>query len=212
MCGRFALVSDLTGIQEKFDIRKISAEFQPDWNVSPGQYIPAVIHREGHNELVSFLWGLIPSWAKDPSIGHKMINARAETIQEKPSFRDAFKNRRCLIIADGFYEWGKNNKKKNPLYLYLKSGEPFGLAGLYETWTSPDKSPINTCTIITTGSNQLIQSFHDRMPVILPKEKEQIWLNDRAADKSMLFSVLKPYPAEEMAYKVGMGPKFAQSD
>ena len=115
MCGRFALVSDLAGIEEKFDIRKISSEFQPDWNISPGQYIPAVIHREGQNELVSFLWGLIPSWAKDPSIGHKMINARAETIQEKPSFRDAFKNRRCLIIADGFYEWKENGKKKNSL-------------------------------------------------------------------------------------------------
>jgi len=209
MCGRFVLVSDLADIEEKFDIHKGSYDFKPNWNVSPGQYIPAVIHREGQNVLVPFLWGLIPSWAKDPSIGQKMINARAETIHEKPSFRNAFKNRRCLIVADGFYEWKTEGRKKIPLYFYLKSGEPFGMAGLYETWTSPDNTQINTCTIITTDSNQLIKPVHDRMPVIVTRDQEQIWISDETDDKSILFSVLKPYPAEEMDYKIGMGPTFA---
>ena len=209
MCGRFALASDLADIEEEFDIHTVSYDFKPNWNVSPGQHIPAIVHREGQNVLVSFLWGLIPSWTKDPSIGQKMINARAETIHEKPSFRDAFKRRRCLIIANGFYEWKKNGKKRILLYFYLKSGEPFGMAGLYETWTSPDNYQINTCTIITTDSNQLVQPFHDRMPVIVPKEQEQIWISDKTDDKSILLSILKSYPAEAMDYKTGMGPTFA---
>jgi putative SOS response-associated peptidase YedK len=208
MCGRFVLVSDLSSIEEKFDIKKAYHELQPNWNISPGQYIPAVIHRDGQNVLASLLWGLIPSWAKDPSSGQKMINARAETISEKPSFRNAFKLRRCLIIANGFYEWKKDGNKKVPLYYYLKSGELFGMAGLYESWIAPDKSQINSCTIITTESNKLIQPIHDRMPVIIPKEQEQIWLSDKVEDKVMLLSVLKPYPAEEMNCKIGMGPKF----
>jgi putative SOS response-associated peptidase YedK len=209
MCGRFALVSDLADIKEKFDIQKISYDFSLNWNVSPGQYVPAVIHRAGQNILVPLLWGLIPSSAKDPSIGYRMINARAETIHEKPSFRNAFKNRRCLIVADGFYEWKKEDRKKIPLYFHLKSGEPFSLAGLYETWIAPDGKQINTCTIITTDSNKLIQPFHDRMPAIVPKDQEQIWISDRTDDKSMLLSVLKPYPVEEMDYKIGVGPTFA---
>jgi putative SOS response-associated peptidase YedK len=209
MCGRFALVSELADIETKFDVHKVSYDFKPNWNVSPGQHIPAIIHLEDQNVLASFLWGLIPSWTKDPSMGHKMINARAETIDKKPSFRNAFKNRRCLIVADGFYEWRQNGKKKIPLYFYLKSGEPFGMAGLYETWTSPDNSQINTCTIITTDSNLLIQPVHDRMPVIVPKDQERTWISNEIEDKSILLSVLKPYPADEMDYKIGIGPKFA---
>jgi len=208
MCGRFVLVSDLSGIEEKFDIKKVYHEFQPNWNVTPGQYIPAVIHRDGQNVLASLLWGLIPSWAKDPSIGNKMINARAETISEKPSFRSAFKLRRCLIIANGFYEWKKDGTKKVPLYFYLKSGELFGMAGLYESWIAPDKSQVNSCTIITTNANELIQPIHDRMPVIVPRDQEHIWLSEKTEDKAKLLSLLKPYPTEKMAYKIGMGPKF----
>jgi len=208
MCGRFVLVSDLSVIEDRFDIKKVYHELQPNWNVSPGQYIPAVIQRDGQNVLASLRWGLIPSWAKDSSIGQKMINARAETISEKPSFRNAFKLRRCLIIADGFYEWKNDGNKKIPLYFYIKSGELFGMAGLYESWIAPDKSQINSCTIITTNSNELIQPIHDRMPVIVPKAQEQIWLSDKVEDKAMLLSMLKTYPDEEMTYKIGMGPKF----
>jgi putative SOS response-associated peptidase YedK len=210
MCGRFALVSEAAAIAETFALRDSSYDFKPDWNITPGQHIGAVIHREGRNSLVSFLWGLIPSWAKDPSIGNKLINARAETIDVKPSFRNAFSKRRCLIVADGFYEWKKDGTKKVPLYFHLKSKEPFGLAGLYETWTSPDKKEIRSCAIITTEANKLIAPIHDRMPVIVPKKHEQVWISDSMENRAMLLSILKPYPAEEMDYEIGMGPRFAE--
>lgn len=211
MCGRFALITDLTKIAKQFDVGRTSADFQTNWNITPGQYIPAVIQRSGQNILEFFLWGLIPFWAKDPAIGKKLINARAETIGEKPSFRTALEKRRCLIIADGFYEWKHEGKKKMPLYFYLRSGKPFGLAGLYETWISPDKKQINTCTIITTDANELIKPIHDRMPVIVPGELEQAWLNEKNEDKTDLISILKPYPAKKMDCKTGMGPAFTQS-
>jgi len=202
MCGRFVLISDLSVVMEDFDIQEVSASFQPSRNVSPGQHIPAVIRRDNKNILASFLWGLIPAWAKHPSIGAKLINARAETVNEKPSFKNAFQNRRCLIIADGFYEWKKDGKKKIPYCFYLKSGKPFGFAGLYETWLTPEKKTVDTCTIITTQANELLRPIHERMPVIIPKEQEESWLKNDMIDTSNLLGALKPYPAEEMEYKV----------
>jgi putative SOS response-associated peptidase YedK len=210
MCGRFVLISDLKNIRNNFNIRNISCQYQPSWNIAPNQLIPAIINHNGENQLVCFRWGLIPSWSKDPSIAGKLINARAETVDKKPSFRDAFKKRRCLIVADGFYEWKKEGKRKEPLYYYLKSGRPFGFAGLYETWISPDKKEINTCVIITTGANELIAPVHDRMPVIVSVEQEQTWLGNEIEDKAMLLSVLNPYPHDKMDYKVGMGSKFTE--
>ena len=242
MCGRFVLVTDLKNIQKNFNIQDISCEYQPSWNIAPSQLIPAVINYNGKNQLVCFRWGLIPSWSKDPSIADKLINARAETVDKKPSFRDAFKKRRCLIVANGFYEWKREGKSgapsagaggsfpkrdiprlaesiqppagaggflqrgKIPLYFYLKSGRPFGFAGLYETWISPDKKEINTCVIITTGANELIAPVHDRMPVILSSDQEKLWLASDTVDVADLKSILKPYPAHEMNYKPGMGP------
>jgi putative SOS response-associated peptidase YedK len=172
----------------------------------PKQLVPVVIRHNGINQLVCFRWGLIPSWSKDPSIASKLINARAETVDKKPSFKDAFKKRRCLIVADGFYEWKREGNKKMPLYFYLKSGRPFGFAGLYETWISPDKKEINTCVIITTAANELIAPDHDRMPVILSNDQERVWLDSDVVDVPGLLSILKPYPAEEMNYKPGIGP------
>jgi putative SOS response-associated peptidase YedK len=198
MCGRFVLVTDLTKITENFAIGKMASDFQPNWNISPRQYIPAVVQRDGQNILESFLWGLIPSWSKDPLIGNKMFNARSETVDKKPSFRDAFKKRRCLIPADGFYEWQKLEKMKKPFRFSLKSEKPFGLAGLYETWISPEKKQINTCTIITTDSNELIQSIHNRMPVIVKKELEDFWIDPDNNNKEGLLAILKPYSSEEM--------------
>lgn len=206
MCGRFVLVTDLKNIQKNFNIQEGSCEHQPSWNMAPGQLIPAVINHNGKNRLVCFRWGLIPSWSKDPSIAEKMFNARAETVDQKPSFRDAFKKRRCLIVADGFYEWKKEGNRKMPLYYYLKSGRPFGFAGLYETWISPDKKEINTCTIITTAANELIAPVHDRMPVILSGDQEKIWLNNDNIVISSLLSLLKPFPSEEMNCQPGLGP------
>jgi putative SOS response-associated peptidase YedK len=200
------MVTDLKNIQKHFNVQELSCQYQPSWNIAPGQFIPAIIHHDGKNLLVCFRWGLIPSWSKDPSVANKLINARSETVHQKPSFRAAFKKRRCLIVADGFYEWKKEGNKKMPLYYYLKSGRPFGFAGLYETWLSPDKKEINTCTIITTAANELIAPVHDRMPVILSGDQERAWLGSNASDVAALKSILKPYPAEEMDSRPGIGP------
>ena len=198
MCGRFILLTDLSVIVESFRIGEVAAEYKTGSTISPEQQISAVIRDEDVNKLVDFRWGLIPSWAKDPSIGNRMFNARAETIAEKPSFREAFKRRRCLIVADGFYEWQKIGRIKKTLRFSLKSGKPFGLAGLYETWISPKQKPVNTCTIITTEPNDLLRPIHDRMPVMVKKELEDFWIDPSSHKSGDLLSILKPYPAVEM--------------
>jgi len=197
MCGRFVLLTDLSVLLDSFKIGEMACECKTGRNISPGQLVTAVVH-DGKNRLANFRWGLIPSWAKDPSIGNRMFNARAETVSEKPSFSSAFKRRRCLIVADGFYEWQKLGKGKKAFYFTLKSGKPFGFAGLYESWQSPDHKPIHTCTIITTVSNELIAPVHDRMPVILSKDRAATWVNLENQNKEELLSLLKSYPAEEM--------------
>ena len=198
MCGRFILLTDLSVIIKSFDIQEVACDYRPGNNISPGQEVVVIIH-DDKNRLVCYRWGLIPSWAKDPSIGNRMFNARAETIAEKPSFKDAFQKRRCMIVADGFYEWQKIGRIKKPLRFSLKSGEPFGLAGLYETWISPEQKPVNTCTIITTEPNDLLRPIHDRMPVIVPKEQEAVWIDPDNHNQKELLSILKPYPSDEMA-------------
>ena len=197
MCGRFILMTDLSVIVKSFDIQEVACDYRPGNNISPGQQIVAIIH-DDKNRLVCYRWGLIPSWAKDPSIGNKLFNARAETITEKPSFKNAFRKRRCLIPADGFYEWQKSGNLKKPLRFSLKSGEPFSFAGLHEAWISPEQESIQTCTIITTESNELIRPIHDRMPVILPKAKEAIWIDPDNQNQEDLLSILKPHPSNEM--------------
>jgi putative SOS response-associated peptidase YedK len=198
MCGRFILLTDLSVIVESFHIGEVAAEYKPGVNISPGQQISAVIRDGAVNKLVEFRWGLIPSWARDPAIGNKMFNARAETVAEKPSFRSAFKKRRCLVIADGFYEWAKRDKKKVPYHFALMSGAPFGFAGLYETWISPENRAVNTCTIITTAANELTLPIHDRMPVIIPKDNETAWIDPDNHNQNELLSILKPYPSDKM--------------
>lgn len=206
MCGRFALVADLRDIQKIFDIHDISCEYRSGWNIAPGQLIPAVIRDGGVNKLVCFSWGLIPAWSKNRFMTDGLINARAETVDKKPSFQDAFRKRRCLIVADGFYEWKKEGGKKLPMYYYLKTGRPFCFAGLYDTWISPDKKEVKTCTIITTTANELIAPVHDRMPVILSPESVKIWMEKDGSDALKLKSVLRPYPSEEMDSRQGIGP------
>lgn len=195
------MISDLSVIARDFDIVNVSIGFSRSRNVSPGQRIPAVIRHNDKNILTSYLWGLIPFWAKDPSIGFKLINARAETVAQKPSFKNAFQKRRCLIPADGFYEWKKEGNKKISCCFGLKGDSPFGFAGLCETWIAADKKPVDTCTIITTQANELVQPIHDRMPVIISKDQQGIWLDGAVTDPSRLLEMLKPYPAEEMEYK-----------
>ena len=202
MCGRFVRITPIPVIVKKFKAKQVFADLAPSYNIAPTQEI-VIINDEGVRQLVQCTWGFVPSWAKDPSIGNKMINARSETVAEKPAFRSAFKKKRCLVIADGFYEWRTEGKKKFPMYIRLKSGEPFGFAGLYNVWTSPDGKQTCTCTIITTEANEAVKPIHDRMPVILPRDKEDIWLNPALEDKEELLAALKPYPPEEMeAYEV----------
>ncbi len=162
MCSRFSFRIDRSAIQKFFHIQEVDCDYKQGNNISPTQQVSAIIY-DGKTRLVCFRWGLIPSWTKDPSIGAKLINARAETLATKPSFKDAFIKRRCLIIADGFYEWQKVDKKKVPFHFSFKSGAPFGFAGLYETWKPPEGELVKTCTIITTEPNELVMPIHDRM-------------------------------------------------
>jgi putative SOS response-associated peptidase YedK len=198
MCGRFTLTLDPAEVQQAFDLSTPPpTELAPRYNIAPSQAV-AVIANGPSRKLEFFKWGLIPSWAKDPKIGNRMINARAETLNEKPSFRTALKKRRCLILADGFYEWKKEGKTKTPMYLQLKGGEPFAFAGLWETWKSPEDEVIKSCTIITTGPNALVKKIHDRMPVILPAKAYDLWLSPDELPAEKVLPLLKPFAASQM--------------
>ncbi len=212
MCGRFVFCSTMQTIIDEFGIGQSSFKLEPRYNIAPSQLITA-IHNDGENRLAQLRWGFIPSWAKDASIGNKMINARAETVAEKPAFKTSFKKRRCLILSDGFYEWQKEGKLKFPVYIHLKSEQPFGFAGLYNTWTSRTGEQINTCTIITTMANRLIKPFHNRMPVIISKGERSLWLGPDIHDDKMLLSLLKPFPSDKMkAYEVSTSVNSPSND
>ena len=202
MCGRFTLSLNLEGLEERFDFKAKEISHASRYNIAPSQGVLSVINDgEKHAELLK--WGLIPSWSKDAAIGNRMINARAETVAEKPSFRSAFKKKRCLILADGYYEWKKGGKTKTPFYIRFKSHEPFGFAGLWEMWEDPSGESIRTCTIITTTPNDIMESIHQRMPVILPREAESTWLDSAIQDPKELTPLLSSYPSESMeAYAI----------
>jgi putative SOS response-associated peptidase YedK len=199
MCGRFTLTVDPGQIQAAFPGIEVPGDLPPRFNVAPTQPV-AVIPNDGKDRLDFFLWGLIPSWAKDPEIGNRLINARAETLAEKPAFRAAFRRRRCLVLADGFYEWrtDPDSKRKTPMYIQLESREPFAFAGLWEIWNSADGSEIKSCTIITTEPNQLLTQIHNRMPVILSPRDYELWLTSQELPPDKLRPLLVPYSAEEM--------------
>ncbi|MCS6937298.1 MAG: SOS response-associated peptidase [Candidatus Bipolaricaulota bacterium] len=194
MCGRFTLTLDAAQIERRFNA-SLPAGYKPRYNIAPTQEVLALLSEFQGRHLQALRWGLIPSWAQDPKLS--FINARAETLWERPSFRHAVRQRRCLIIADGFYEW-RQTPPKTPVYVRLKSREPFGFAGLWEAWNSPDGQTLKTCTIITTEPNELLQPIHPRMPVIVPREYEELWLDPSPKARSQLERVLRPYPAEEL--------------
>ena len=203
MCGRFSLWLELTDLVKAFPGFVFPDEVTPRYNIAPTQSV-AVVTNNPDRKVEYFRWGLVPSWAKDPAIGNRMINARSETVTEKPSFRAAFRRRRCLILADGFYEWKKvaGEKRKTPMYIRMASGQPFAFAGLWEFW-QPDTTPLLSCTILTTQPNSLLASIHNRMPVILPEEKYEFWLSAEETEKRALLDCLKPYPDDKMvAYAV----------
>jgi putative SOS response-associated peptidase YedK len=198
MCGRFTLTQSATAIADRFELDDLPF-LAPRYNIAPTQPVAVIRVGSGRQQLAGdrqfthLVWGLIPAWAKDPMMGAKLINARAETLAEKPSFRSAFKYRRCLIPTDGFYEWQRVEKKKQPYLFGLADRQPFAFAGLWEHWQSADGSEIESCTIITTEANSLMRSIHDRMPVILQPQDYQQWLDPAVQKVDQLRSLLRPY-------------------
>jgi putative SOS response-associated peptidase YedK len=203
MCGRFAQSATLKELVKRFSIEHALLDWVARYNLAPSQEIPAITQMDNGRTLHRLKWGLIPHWAKDASIGSRLVNARAETIDEKPAFRQAFRNWRCVIPADGFYEWqarqGKTKTPKTPYYVSHRDGELFGFAALYEAWQPLEGGlPVQTCTIITTEANELMKPIHHRMPVILRPEHEATWLNPNIDNREVLLDCLGPYPAELM--------------
>lgn len=199
MCGRysFAVVDEL--IEERFGVRVRTAIYKARYNCAPSQNLP-VISNHDPDQLSFYHWGLIPSWAKEKAIGYNLINAKSETILEKPSYKNAFRSRRCLVPADSFFEW-KQDREKDPYRILMKDEKPFSMAGIWDHWTSPDGEIIYSFSILTTSPNALLEGIHNRMPVILEQSDEKQWL--AATSESELISLLKPYPAAKMkAYKI----------
>ncbi|MCC7117808.1 MAG: SOS response-associated peptidase [Anaerolineales bacterium] len=199
MCGRFTLTIDPAQLEDAFHGYQFPQPFAPRFNIAPSQPLLA-IPNDGKLTATFFLWGLVPVWAKDISIAHKLINARGETLAEKPSFRASFKYKRCLIPADGFYEWKTNPgiKTKTPYYIHLQERKPFALAGLWSEWNSPAGDALRTCTIVTTQPNPLMSTLHNRMPVILEKQDYAEWLDPAPRTPESLLRLIRPFPADSM--------------
>jgi putative SOS response-associated peptidase YedK len=199
MCGRYTITVPLDELMLRFLLENEAPFYEPRYNVAPGQMIPVILNDGKQNKLGQLRWGLIPHWAKDTKIGYKMINARVETVVEKPAYKESFHRKRCMIPADGFFEWEVTNDGKQPMRILMRSGNLFAMAGLYDTWVSPEGEKISSCTIITTGPNKTMEGIHDRMPIILRKQDEATWLDRSVQDVKLLQSLIeKPYPHEEM--------------
>lgn len=198
MCGRFSLGATATDLAAYFGLSNIPP-WQPRYNIAPTQEVLVLLQAspEDRREARLVRWGLVPSWAKDVSVGNRMINARAETVATKPAFHHAFKERRCLVLADGFYEWEKQNGRKQPYHIRLQSGRPFAFAGLQEHWEG-EAAAIESCAIITTTANIVVEHIHNRMPVIVPATEYAAWLDPSLHDVERLQSFLRPYTADEM--------------
>lgn len=200
MCGRFTLHHDAESIAERFDVQETAVAVEPRYNIAPQQNVPVITALQSDRILDGFRWGLVPGWAKDASVGQKMINARSETLTEKPSFRTALVRRRCLIPADGFYEWERHaDGSRHPVHFRLRSGEPFAFAGLWEEWQEPSTNELlRTCAIVTTSANETVGRVHDRMPVMLARDLEDIWLDMSVRDTALLSSFCVPFPDSDM--------------
>lgn len=197
MCGRFALAF-VKGFFTRFEVMDQSARLEPRFNIAPTQMVPIVLSGSP-NRVVQMRWGLVPFWAKDPRIGNKLINARAEGLSKKPAFRASVKRRRCLVPATGFYEWKREGSGKTPYYVHLKNVDFFAFAGLWDTWKDTDGNDLLTFTIVTTTPNGMMSRIHNRMPVILRREDEALWLEHRPLEEDERDRLLKPYPARPMA-------------
>ncbi|MGD8463717.1 MAG: SOS response-associated peptidase [Anaerolineae bacterium] len=213
MCGRFTLSDPDAELAVQFNLPEIP-DLKPRYNIAPTQPVATVRAAAGGpaREMVLLHWGLIPFWAKDPGIGSRMINARSETVAEKPAFRAAFRRRRCLVVADGFYEWQKQNGNKQPYYIHLRDGQPFAFAGLWEHWEG-EAGVIESCTLLTTEPNELVRPVHNRMPVIVKPDDYELWLDPEMQQPERLQPLLGPYPSAEMdAYPVSRRVNRPQND
>lgn len=204
MCGRYTITVTLDELMTRYFIGDTSFDqYSPKYNAAPMQYIPAVIHDGRQNKLGELRWGLLPSWSKEDKNAARLINARSESLLEKASFKGLVASRRCIIPADGFYDWKVYDGGKQPMRITMRDGQLFSMAGLYDIWVDPSGKRISTCTIITTAANSLMEEIHDRMPVILGKEAESQWLDRSNQDIPALMKLLQPYDARQMlAYPV----------
>ena len=218
MCGRYTLTVSQQQLLEEFELNELE-DFQPRYNIAPTQSVPIIriVGEGGKRELATYKWGLIPHWAKDPTIGNRMINARAESVAEKPAFRNAMKRQRCLVPCSGFYEWkvldpAAKKPAKQPYYIRRRDDRVIAFAGLWDRWRSPQGEEIGSFTILTTEPNELMRELHNRMPVIIPREAYGVWLDNQLLDAEPLTFFLRPCPADELvAYPVGIrvnNPKF----
>lgn len=199
MCGRYAITSPLEAILEAFAVKNVRTNLQPRYNAAPGQDLPIIRAGRTGRELSLMHWGLVPSWSKGPNSRYSMINARAETVASKPAYRGPFRNRRCLVPADGFYEWKQTADRKQPYFITLSAGGPFAFAGLWDHWEGPEGEEIVSFTIIVTAANDCVRPIHDRMPVILMPDDYDSWLGEHGApSRTKLAIMLRPYPAEHM--------------
>ena len=202
MCGRYSLATPAEKVAEHFGLDEVPA-LSPRYNIAPAQSV-ATVRRTTDREtpVLEFRrWGLIPPWAKDPGIGSRMINARVETVAEKPSFRAAFRRRRCLVPADGFYEWKPHPKRRQPHHVRLASGELFGLAGLFEAWESPEGERIESCTLLTTAADAALRALHDRMPIILDPEHYRRWLDPDLQDPEAILSLTRANLSDRLRFR-----------
>jgi putative SOS response-associated peptidase YedK len=197
MCGRFTQRQPAARLKKEFGVEEVP-QVEARYNIAPTQNILSVRQMPDGREMGLLKWGLIPSWAKDSSVGAKLINARSETVTEKPSFREAFKKRRCIIPADGFYEWQHTGGRKQPFFFHMRDDRPFGFAGLWDRWKSQEGEILETCTILTTEANDVLKPVHDRMPVILHLEDYELWLDDDARKADLRQELLRPFLASEM--------------
>jgi len=197
MCGRYAQRTDPKRLAKVFGVAEAPG-VEPRYNIAPTQDLLAVHQTADGREMTFYKWGLVPSWAKDTSMGVRLINARSETVEEKPAFRQAFKKRRCIIPADGFYEWQRTAGRKQPFFFRMKDESPFGFAGLWERWEGSGSQAINSCAILTTEANEVLQPVHDRMPIILHPNDYELWLEGGEREQALLRELLRPYPADEM--------------
>jgi len=206
MCGRFTWRAPASVIAEQFSLFEVPL-LKPRFNIAPTQPAPVVRmtpeKAEPQRQFVALRWGLVPSWAQDPAIGNRMINARAETVADKPAFRSALRRRRCLVVADGFYEWQTAGKRRQPMFIHMRDDRPLAFAGLWESWEGADHSALESCTILTTAANDLVRPVHNRMPVILARQDYGRWLDPAVQKPESILSLLRPCPSEPMeAYAV----------